>query len=422
MSDTKTVGEVAETKKTGKSVKELLAEVKSETPANGKANKGGKKQTKKAAKKEQPEGQETVKTEPQLPGITIDILNPPQGELRQVERKSITRDKRLQHRSKLLDTSEGGAVDQYAEVIREAKKDGKEPPFPPVKIVEDVSDTPDKGTLWLYDGYQRDGAFDLCHLKMIPALVIKGTYADALALSLASNADNSVLPRTKDDARRSVIAAIETPQTKQWVINNSKGEGGVHRTLARLCKCSVGTVDAAFKIAGVKAKGGDIVPHKYAKPKPEPKPDAGTNLTPPANAPEVTPEQQRAADREAIDRARTLEVAKLLATAEKAAKQMGAVVSILLTTEKYATVSRNTMTAAGFPMGEGFDVEMAEQGKEFMPFYSALENWEVCRNLAQMFAKIAHECKAIDTPAPGTEATPEKANLSEVPKVSEPNS
>lgn len=360
---------------------EALAAAKAET--NGKPKKPAKP-AKAAEEKKEPEG----------PKVT---LNPfavkwiPDT----IERKKIDKEasKGLQHRNQLQDLREGGAVEQYAEAIREAKAAGREDPFSlPGKRIRIVRDADAKAN-WLVDGFQRLGAYELTKTAEVPVEYVDGTYADALMLSLASNGENSVLARTKDDARRSVFALLDNPNLLAWALSQVKGKGGVHRVFADLCKTSTGTVTNALDVRGLKAKGDTLAAatkKKEPKKKPEGKPDAGlSGGVAPIAQPEVSEAQQKKIDAEAYERLGSYERVRLAKEAVACTKRLAALFALFATDENLSTDARKAMSAAGFPLGAGFDKEAAKEGKGFAPYYSILENWPFAGKMIEAWESVA---------------------------------
>lgn len=394
----------------------LLREVKEGDKTNpnpkGKAKGKGKAKVKAAKPAEKDAAAKPEAVKPMLNWLKL-----PAPTLETVKVKDVFRDKRLQHRNQLEDLSEGGAVEQYAE----AKKGGKK--LPAVKIVRDVSDTPDRGTLWLYDGFQRIGADILNKTKECEAEIIEGTYADALLLSLASNGENSVIPRTKDDARRSVFALLDTPEVLETVLKSGKGKGGAHRTIAKVCDCSTGTVTNALTARELKAKGDQLVkftPKPEPKAKPTPRPDAA--LVPPTAPQEssLTATQQRKLDIETYQRLADADYENRLADAKKCAKRLAALYASFVSDPVHGSLVRESMEAYGFGFqAKEFDHRAKKDGKDFSPFHEMLELWPVVDNLCQMTEDAAKRIKAAKDKAQAEADAKEKAAKDAAEKAAE---
>lgn len=374
-----TVSEVTEVKGAGELLKEVQTETGTTAPAatNGKAKGKGKG---KAKAKPEP-----AVAEPEPEGIkpTLDPLNLPEPELKDVKRKEIFLDKRLQHRNKLQDISEGGAIDQYADKMREGTK------FDPVTLVDDV----EAKTLWCVDGFQRVGAYTLAKIEDVPAKVYKGNYADAMMLSCASNGENSVLPRTKDDMKRSVFAILDNLTVRAAVLSKAKGNGGIHRVFAEVCKCSSGTVSAALAARNLKAKGGIELVKFTPKPEPEQPPEPKSSiasLTSPV-IPVVSPAEQRKADIADYEKIIERDDEFLLDKAMERAKHVGAVFSKYMVKDEDRDEIRSLMAKHGFPISEDFDKEKQEEGKGFSPYHAMLQHWPVINQLCE----LAREAKEL---------------------------
>lgn len=372
---------------------ELLKEVQAETHANGKAKgKGGKKAGAKGKGEKAATDKADAPAVPEGPKVTLNPFKLPAPELKTVARKDITLDKQLQHRSKLQDLGDNGAVEHYATVYREALKAGLANPLPPVEVIEDTED----GTLWLYDGFQRLGAYQIEGVKEIPANVRKGTFADALMLSLSQNSENSVLPRTKDDMRRAVFALLDNAPVLACVLKAAKGQGGFHRTACRITGASMGTVANALAARGKKPKGDSLIDVKVKKEKKasEPKADPALSAPPaPVFTSELTPAQQLKNDKEAFEKIAQYAPDRLCAEAIRCVKRVAAILSAFATNDDLSTAARSAMSEAEMPIQSGFDKEAARDGKSFVPHLAMLEHWPVSSKLIEAFEMIDRQVK-----------------------------
>lgn len=384
---------------------EVLKEVQSEAKPNGKAARKGKgKGGKAAAKGEAGAGAaepEAVKGDapktPEAPKPMVNWLAPPAGKVERVPIKTVTLDERLQHRKALQDDD---TVSSYAEAMKDqaaeidpatGKPKGKDR-FPHLKGVRDVSDTKDKGTIWLYDGFQRIGARKKNRESDVEIELIDGTFADALLLSLKSNSENSLLPRTKDDARRSVMSLLKNPSALAAVMAQVKGQGGVHRVFARVCDCSVGTVKNALDELGYKPKGDTLVKIKARKPtkdKAEPKHDPAYSppVAPPARD-ELTPEQRRKLDADAYERIAGARYEDRTGDAKKCVRRLAAISASMVVDPVHGGIVRDEFAVAGFPIPAEFDTRRKGEGKDFHPLFTMLEVWPLVTRFSEAVEKI----------------------------------
>lgn len=390
----------------------LLKEVQSETPKGKPKPKKGGKAAPLSKEEEAAIMEESKKNDPR---VTLDFVNLPAPTLAIMPRKEAYLDRRLQHRSQLQDIRDGGAVEQYAQAMKDGAK------FPPVEAVLDVSDTSDKGTYWVWDGFQRVGAYGLAGIKEIPVNVRPGTFADALMLSLRQNGENSVLPRTKDDARRAVFALLDNEAVLASVFAQSKGEGGFHRAASAACAVSIGTVKNALDDRGVKPSGGKLV--KAAKrpaPPVEPKPDGALSAGAARQPEPVSAEEQAKADKDAFTKFQERTIDNQVAVAVQSAKRLAAVLASLVTDPKYGTAIRAALAPtplATGPLGANvadFDTEAKEEGKGFFAYYAMLSNWPAINDVCETFAKLgkaASEQDASERAALQAEADAAKAKV-----------
>lgn len=414
---TETNGQPEPAKGAGALLKEVQGETAPKKPAKAKPKKGGNLPPKLSKEEEAEIMEESKKNDPR---VTLDFANLPAPTLTILPRKEAFLDRRLQHRSQLQDIREGGAVDQYAQAMKDGAK------FPPVEAVLDISDTPDKGTYWVWDGFQRVGAYGLAGIKEIPVNVRPGTFADALMLSLRQNSENSVLPRTKDDARRAVFALLDNEAVLASVFAQSKGEGGFHRAASAACGVSIGTVKNALDDRGVKPSGGKLV--KAAKkpaPPADPKPDGALSAGAARQPDPVSPEEQAKADKDAFTKFQERTIDNQVAVAVQSAKRLAAVLASLVTDPKYGKTIRAALAPtplATGPLGANvadFDTEAKEEGKGFFAYYAMLSNWPAINDVCETFALLGkaasdqaeRERAAIQAEADKAKAEAEAAKL-----------
>lgn len=375
---------------------ELLAEVRAETDAKTKP-KPGKKDKGKGKGKDKPESEPAV-SEPAAaakpaPAALISSWiggKTPEGTEETLPRKQLILDPRLQHRKELQDTKEGGAVERYAEMMKDGAK------FPRVRVVRN-SDPSGKGELWVIDGFQRTGAYEVNKTTEIPCVVYEGTFGDALYLSLASNGENSVLPRTKEDIRRSIFVLMDNAALWAQVAATAKGNGGLNRVVASACNCSVGATVLAFTARGYKVKGDKLVPVPKEAPAPASS-SIGTADAPAvaqegATAAEVTPEQQKQVDTARFKEMSALDVADKVKQAKSGVRKMAALVASLVADPVTGDAVKEALAAAGLALAPEWDIERSEKGAEFFAGYAIMEHWPIVPALCNAIddAAAAHE-------------------------------
>lgn len=299
------------------------------------------------------------------------------------ELSALTFDRRLQHRAQLFDTSEGGAVAQYAEADAPDAKAGKPTRFPPLKVVrEKVED----GTivLWVYDGFQRGEAFRENKRKTVPIEVIDGTFRDAFILSLSSNSENSVLPRDRQDKRRSVKALVENEDSLALAFSVGKKTGGATAAMAQMCGVSVGTVQNALIDLGLQVKGDKLV--KRPEPKEKAPPPADSTPTEPADElDEETKKKLADAAFAEMCRANALDRVRHL---EKVNRQLGAAMAALVTDTALGADVKKVLRTHKIGLDADFDVRAQQQGPEFSPYYEILELWAPVQKIGALIADL----------------------------------
>lgn len=393
------------------SVAATLAEMKEEGKTSPKPKKEGKAKTKGKAKAAGKTAETPAETGPNPNAPTLDPLKPVTWLKAKSAVGELTEDRRLQHRKDMTDDKEGGAVDTYAE----AYKEGKE--LPPVRYVLDTSDTKDKGTKWLVDGYQRKAALKKAKVKETNCEYVEGNFADALLLSLSANAENSVLPRTKDDARRSVFALLDNKDLLAAVLASCKAEygsgerKGVHRVFADVCGCSTGTVANALAARGKKASGDKIVEAPVKKDdKPTNKKDKETSENPKNNAgdkPDIStpasPEEVKAADRAKFTELMKRPPEDLFSDMRKRVRGLAAIMGGLVLDEKTGAATAEALNASGFPFDNEYFDRARRDGANFAPYYEALEFWSFIEAATRMIDTAESAAKEASGAAiPGT--------------------
>jgi hypothetical protein len=303
---------------------------------------------------------------------------------------SLTFDRRLQHRAQLFDNSEGGAVDQYAEADKEDAKADKPTRFPALRVVREKAED---GTVtnWVYDGFQRGEAFRYNKRKTVPIEFVEGTFDDAFILSLSSNSENSVLPRNKDDKRRSVYALLDNENATALAFKVGPKFGGVMKAIAAICGVSVGTVDNAMIDRGVKVKGDKIVSRgKSDRATPS---GGGKGGKGGAGAPTEPPKELTEAEKKKLSDAnfaamRQAAYADRVNEGEKLIRRLGAIMASLVTDSVHAAEVKKIMRAQKLALDSEFDVRAEKQGADFTPYYEILELWPVTSKVGTLFAEL----------------------------------
>lgn len=380
--------------------------------ANGKPAKAGKKAKAVAPKKAAVKKPAAVKPAKAVKGGSpLAFLKLAAPTLSDVALKHLIFDRRLQHRKGMTDAD---TVAAYAEVDAAALADRKPTPFPPVRAIHQTVDEEGKpcDLYWVYDGFQRGGAFQTSGRKTVPVEVTEGTFEDAFFLSLSSNSTNSILPRNKDDARRSVFALLDAPDTLEVVAKKSKQYGGFMRAIGAAVGVSVGTVDNALKDRGLMVKGDKLTkrPAPRLKPDTEPEGDAGASgdseggaaagaqgETPPS------PEAVKAANDAKYRELMTLGFTDRVNEALRLSKRIANIVSTLHTDTTFKTQVRAAMKKHGMSVSDEFDARATAQGKDFTPYYEILELWPVATKLGNFFADLKKIGEAAKEENKGTE-------------------
>lgn len=329
------------------------------------------------------------------------------AETKNVAMKSLTFDRRLQHRAKLTDET---AVEEYMEIDKESAKAGKPTPFLPAKAVHQSVDEEGNAcdVYWVYDGFQRGEAWRYNKRAEVPVEVIEGTFADAFFLSLSSNSTNSVLPRDRGDKRRSVLALLDSPEARELAFAKAKSFGGVMKAMAAACGVSVGTVDNALADRGLRVSGDKLV-RRPARPEPKSETDSGS--TGENSETPIDPAEKKKTDEAAFAVMRQRAYDDRVTEASKLVRRLAALVATLVTDSVHAPAVRKLMAQSKLSLDGEFDARAKSQGEEFSPYYETLEHWPVASKLGTFFAeakRIGEAAKeAAAEAAPGTEA-PEK--------------
>lgn len=325
----------------------------------------------------------------------VQFLNLPAAQPIDVDLSALIFDRKLQHRAELTNEP---TVKAYRESLQSGEK------FPRLKVIREKQKDGDP-KFWVYDGFQRGKAYELEGVESVPCDVIDGTFGDAFFLSLKSNSDNSLLPRTPDDKKRSILALIENPEAFKIVQEKVrvKGSGGMQRVLGKAVGASGGYVDEVLEGIGKSVKGDKLVarrekrttPTQPANPPANPSqstldagnvsqvvvnPDPGFQPPAPANEP-PTPEQQRAATQAAYASFTQEPIANRIQDAYKAVKRLGLLVSSLIQDQEHGAEFRDLLGRYGIPIAEEFDVKAREEGNAFQPYYEILEHWEPAQKI-----------------------------------------
>lgn len=333
-------------------------------------------------------------------GSPLSFVKVGAAELKSVPLKALTFDRRLQHRSKIQDET---TVESYAETDAENAKAGKPSVFPPLLAVHQSVDESGKpcDLYWVYDGFQRGGAFAKNGRKTVQVQCVEGTFDDAFLLSLSSNSTNSELPRNRDDKRRSVLALIDAEATLALVMKKSAAFGGGMRAIAAACGVSVGTVDNALADVGLKVSGDKLVKRPAEKAKADkPKPAAASEVAPVKAAPkgedgtvdptatELNDASKKKANEEAFKLIQQAAFADRVAECAKITRRLSVILSTLVTDKTCREEVRKVMAAHGVSVSDEFDVRAKSEGKNFQPYYEILELWPVSSKLGAVFADM----------------------------------
>lgn len=95
-------------------------------------------------------------------------------------------------------------VDKLAESLNEVED------LAPIDVIFDEE------KYWVIDGFHRILAYQKAKKDVIPAYVTQGTQRDAILASVAANAENLCLPRTKQDKEKAVKVLLDDPEWSQW--------------------------------------------------------------------------------------------------------------------------------------------------------------------------------------------------------------
>lgn len=351
----------------------------------------------------------------------VKFLSLPAGVVKDVRLDSLTFDRRLQHRGKLTDPA---TVTEYAKRDEENAKAGLPTILPAAKAVyekgtpktKDHPAVPDR--YWVWNGFQRGAAWEANGRETVPVEVTPGTFADAYFLSLSANSDESILPRTGDDARRAVWALLDSPEAMEvcrvTLSKLGKGQGGLTEVMARACGVAAGTVQNALVDKGKMVRGDQIVnrPVRVTSDPPEvvkadselalPKADAAP---PPA---EVSEKDKAKANAAAYAAMLDANFADRVGECARLVRRIGTLLSTLIVDKARGQIVRDMLRAQGMSVSDDFDTRRAEQGKDFAPWAEIQELWPVSVRLGGFFLDLrkAHEA-AIEAEAAAEEA---KAN------------
>jgi uncharacterized Zn ribbon protein len=123
----------------------------------------------------------------------------------------------------------------------------------PIEVIFDGED------YWLVDGFHRVYAYKHCDRPLIPAFVTQGTLRDAILASVAANAENLALPRTRNDKHKAVKTLLLDPEWSNWSDREIAKMAKVdHKTVSAIRKSLVGNspLENADKVTTVTNANG----------------------------------------------------------------------------------------------------------------------------------------------------------------------
>lgn len=107
---------------------------------------------------------------------------------------------------------------------------------------------------YLTDGFHRYYAYKNQGKEVIPAHITEGTLRDAILASVAANAQNLALPRTRLDKQKAIQTMLSDPEWGQWSDREIAKQVGVsHPTVAAVRKQLVNLPDRTFTRNGTTA-------------------------------------------------------------------------------------------------------------------------------------------------------------------------
>lgn len=306
-------------------------------------------------------------------------------------------DRNLQHRVKLIDPE---TVTEYAELMksRPTEPNGG---FPALDAVTDGK------TTWVYNGFQRGAAMKEAGIDTATLSVVKGTYDDAVFLSLGANSTNA-LQRTRADRLRTVFALLDSPDALKRAVDKAEGNGGVHRVIAAACGVSRSTVADAFEQRGLSASGNKIVKRRAKRDDevtpaipgtvaadPTLRPDA-TPAPAPAAAPD--PAAQKAANDKAWADLMNRQFAARMDDAARLSRKLATAVAALLGDPQHGQTVAKVMSDHGYAVDGKMMASFAN--KEESPYLAVMEHWRLARQLGEMFLDMRRTCEGANNPAP----------------------
>jgi hypothetical protein len=148
--------------------------------------------------------------------------------LQQVPVSEISSDRRLQLRA--VESKEH--IEQLLEQLEQGSGEAKRWPFPPLRLYR----VPGEAKLIVVDGEHRRKAACEAGWSTVDAVVIDGTLHEAALDAIKANQTHG-LPRTREDKRRAIIAALKHPELA----------GKSNRELASIAGVSHPTIDTVRK-------------------------------------------------------------------------------------------------------------------------------------------------------------------------------
>ena len=328
-----------------------------------------------------------------------DLKALPKGEQRELPLSKVPIDEQYQMRCMLFD-------EHHVAKLEEAYRDGEE--IEPVRVVELLT-----GDFILYDGFQRRTAAERAKKKTINAIVTPGTRDDAFFYAMRCDTAKA-LPRTREDCRRTVLKAINTPDVYCRIKASAEKYGGLNRALAAATSTSKGTVANVLKASGLVIKRGEILKEgegakRVAKKKAKAKEDLGlfapmpdTSKTKAAGLPDTFDEFQKlpAAEQKKINASALAAMsanvyADRVKEAQSIVRRLGAIVVTLLLDKKNGERVRGLFKKSGLPIGKSWDYKPGSK-EEGEAYYALLEDWPTLRDMAGVFRELAPAAAAAE--------------------------
>lgn len=144
-----------------------------------------------------------------------------------------------QQRAKLLNYSHVETLEDALSVTED---------LTPIEVVFDGE------TYYLTDGFHRYYAYKNQGKEVIPAHITEGTLRDAILASVAANAQNLALPRTRLDKQKAIQTMLNDPEWSTWSDREiAKQVGASHPTVSAIRKQLVNLPDRTFTRNGTTA-------------------------------------------------------------------------------------------------------------------------------------------------------------------------